>query len=144
MNALLAEKEPSHTRADQKLDILVIDDNVDLLDLVCTMLELEGHSVRAASRGEDGIAAANDRPPDVLLSDLGLPGMSGCEVAQRLRENDKTRSIRLIALSGYSDLQEQERAKRAGFEFFFAKPIAWDELRRFLHGKATEPLAQEG
>lgn len=116
----------------KNLDILFIDDNEDMLELMRLLLEPQGHVVRTELAGEAGIRSATADPPDVLLSDLGLPDISGCDVARRLRANASTQSIRLIAVSGYSGEEVRERAEKAGFEELVCKPLCGQALQELL------------
>lgn len=107
--------------------VLVVDDNRDLLAVVSTILESEGFQVKGASNGPDAIAMANDWSPDLALLDIGLPGMSGFDVARSLR-SDLGKGLTLIALTGYGQESDVATAREAGFDAHLTKPFDIDEL----------------
>ena len=102
--------------------ILVIEDNPDLRNGLKSLLEQVGHEVLASSDGEDGVAKALDRRPDVILVDIGLPKLDGYKVAERLRPA-LSDEVMLVAVSGYGSEQDRLRAFAAGFDFHLTKPI---------------------
>jgi two-component system CheB/CheR fusion protein len=112
--------------------VLVIEDNVDAADTLRDLLELKGHEVRVAHDGPGGIAAARAFHPEVVLCDLGLPGMSGYEVARALRvEHDVTGAL-LVALSGYALPENRQWSSEAGFTHHIAKPATLEELEQVI------------
>ena len=120
--AVEAPAEParaSYASLPQK--ILVVDDNADACEMLRSALVLAGHSVAVAGNGPDGIAIAAWFLPDIGVLDIGLPGMNGYELAQRLRSLHS--GIRLIALTGYSQTADVDAAAAAGFEAHCAKPV---------------------
>ncbi|WP_318653880.1 response regulator [Anaeromyxobacter oryzae] len=110
------------------MNVLVVEDNVDAAQTIAEVLELEGHRVHVATDGRSGLARARELRPDVILCDLGLPDLDGCEVARRLRADVALRSIRLVALSGYAQPEDRRRAREAGFDAHLAKPVSVAEL----------------
>jgi signal transduction histidine kinase len=102
--------------------VLVIDDNVDVAEMLATYLQHIGHHVMQAHDGRGGLDAAVQHEPDVIVCDLGLPGMNGYEVARRLRELPQLRSALLIAVSGYGDAADRNRSSSAGFSHHLTKP----------------------
>ncbi|MEY4711126.1 MAG: hypothetical protein RIS88_576 [Pseudomonadota bacterium] len=127
--ALAAETAPGPLR------ILVIEDNVDAAQSLGDLLTLIGHAVRLAFDGESGVQAAQAERPDVVISDIGLPGaLDGYAVAARLRALPQLAGIRLIALSGYADAGARERAREAGFDAHIAKPADLGQLEVALRG----------
>jgi CheY-like chemotaxis protein len=118
------------------LRLLIVDDNEDLANgLAMYLTEKSGHEVRVAHTGESGIETARDFKPDAVLLDIGLPDIDGYEVARRLRAHGDLDDVRLIGLSGFSSAADKKRAKRAGFDRYFVKPIAFDKLNDVLAGK---------
>ena len=112
-----------------KSRVLIIEDNVDAAESLRDLIEiLGGHEVRVAHDGEEGIAAARERAPDVILCDIGLLVIDGYEVARRMRANGIAPGARLVALSGYASAEDIDRAIRAGFDFHVAKPAAIDKV----------------
>ncbi len=123
---------PEHTRvpASRRRHVGVIEDNADALDALHKMLELDGHSVWCASDGVSGLASLLERRPEVAVVDIGLPGLTGLEVAKRSRAAGY--AGRMIALSGYGQDNVGEQALAAGFDAYLVKPIDADQLRRML------------
>ena len=116
--------------------VLVIEDNHDVAETLQDVLLLMGHDVRVAFDGPSGIEAAVKFHPDVVLCDIGLPGMDGYEVARRLRADDTLRGVLLVALSGYGQPEDRKRAAEAGFARHVAKPPTVEVLRSALTGAA--------
>jgi PAS domain S-box-containing protein len=112
--------------------ILVIEDNLDAGETLAEILELEGHRVRVARDGRSGLDLARELHPDVVLCDIGLPDIDGYEVARTLRRDDALRATRLIALSGYAQPEDRQRARDAGFDAHIAKPPDVDKLMSVL------------
>jgi len=127
------EATPVPTRLPQlKRKILIIEDNLDAAQTLATALDLEGHEVRIARDGTTGVAMAREMSPDVVLCDIGLPDFDGYAVARALRAEKTLRSTRLIALTGYAQPEDKERAKEAGFDAHLAKPTPIDEVTMAL------------
>ncbi len=117
----------------EALRILVIEDNVDAAQSLADLLTLLGHQVHVAFDGERGVQTAQSERPDVVISDIGLPGaLDGYAVAARLRALPECEGVRLIALSGYVDAQARERTRRAGFDAHIAKPADLQALEAAL------------
>ena len=111
--------------------VLVVDDNVDAADSLAELVQLFGHSTEVAYDGPTALAKAQANPPDVVLCDIGLPGMSGYDVARELRAK-RSSGMRLIAVSGYAQPEDLERAAEAGFDHHVAKPPDPDLIERLL------------
>lgn len=109
--------------------VLIVDDNADAARTLADLLEMEGHTTRIAQDGRAAIAMARERVPDVVVCDIGLPGMDGYAVARALREHPPLQATRLIALSGYAQPTDQQRSLASGFHAHLAKP---PELHRLL------------
>ncbi len=112
--------------------ILLIDDNESLCDVLCSVFELIGHQAVAAHTGTNGIAEAKKTRPDIIFCDIGLPGLSGYEVAKILKADEELKSTFLIALTGYTGSEEIERTKAAGFDLHLAKPVDMALLSKIL------------
>lgn len=112
--------------------ILVIDDHRDSADALKRLLGLFGNEVEVAYDGPRGIELAHRFRPDVLICDIGLPGMDGFEVARQLGGHPETESIRLIALTGYGDDDTIRAAREAGFRHHLTKPVQTEILERLL------------
>jgi len=108
--------------------ILVVDDNHDAAEATKVLLELAGHEVKMVGDGNEALASAPVFAPDVVLLDIGLPMMDGYQVARRLREAAETRASCLIALTGYGQPADRERARAAGFDHHLTKPADPDAL----------------
>jgi signal transduction histidine kinase len=112
--------------------ILVVDDNPDAAQSLATLLELQGHEVRLAHDGPSALEAAQAFQPRVVLLDIGLPGMSGHEVARRLRDQQILKNGMLIAMTGYGQDEDRRRSYEAGFTCHLVKPVDPQELFRLL------------
>jgi len=115
-----------------RLRVLVVEDNHDGRESLRDLLELWGHEVETAANGPDGVDAALDSLPDVALVDIGLPGLDGNEVAQRIRAALDGDTMVLIAMTGYGQPEDRRRALQAGFDAYLVKPVDPDELARTL------------
>jgi PAS domain S-box-containing protein len=121
-------------KRDRRRRVLVIEDNVDGADSLREVLRLQGHEVAVAYDGPTGIATAREFHPEVVLCDIGLPGMDGYEVARAFRADEALRGAQLVALSGYALAEDLQRAAEAGFERHLAKPPSLEKLRELLQG----------
>ncbi|MET3513923.1 signal transduction histidine kinase/ActR/RegA family two-component response regulator [Pseudacidovorax sp. 1753] len=119
-----APAEPSLVlgQAPRVLSVLVVDDNQDAADSLASWLELEGHAVRVAYSAEAALEALLQQASDAAIVDIGLPGLSGHELASRLRAQPRTAHMALIALTGYGREADRSKALAAGFDDHFAKP----------------------
>jgi PAS domain S-box-containing protein len=114
------------------LRILIVEDNADAAEGLQALLAREGHQVRLAGEALEALAIASTFAPDVVLSDLGLPGIDGYELAARLRASPSSAAALLVAISGYGRDEDKERAAKAGFDEHFIKPLDIDRLRSLL------------
>ncbi len=134
----IAETENTKNRASdtnhQTLRILVVDDNADIRNAISNILSHEGYEIKSTHDGAQAIKISKTFKPDAALIDIGLPGISGYKVAQILREryNNQRRKIKLIAFTGYGQEKDKIKAKEAGFDAHFTKPVNIDHLIRFL------------
>ena len=112
--------------------VLIIEDNLDAAESLREALELGEHEVEVASNGPDGIERARSFHPDVVICDIGLPGMDGYDVARAVRHDPGLQSVWLVALSGYALPEDLERASEAGFQQHLAKPPSVEALERVL------------
>jgi len=101
--------------------VVLIDDSVDSVEALSMLLELEGHAVRVAYDGCAGLALIEADCPDVVLCDIGLPGMNGFQVAQAARRMDRVPL--LVAITGHDQAEEPGRTARAGFDHYLVKPV---------------------
>ena len=107
--------------------VLLVDDNLDAANGLATLLGLLGHEVEVVHDGPTALAAARTNTPDVALVDIGLPGMDGYAVAQRMRERSG-KKVMLVALTGYGGEEDRKRAQAAGFDHHLVKPVDLDAL----------------
>lgn len=123
--------------------ILIVDDYPDALDIWAFYLRTMGYQVSTASDGVSALNQAEQLLPDLVVLDLELPGLSGFDVATRLRSNPDTRDIPLIAATGYSHLSQLDRARDAGFDQIVVKPLDPDalikEIERLLESHPPVP-----
>jgi PAS domain S-box-containing protein len=112
--------------------ILVVDDNADAADSLKLLLELDGHQVESALSSAEALARVHSFKPEIVLLDIGLPDTDGYEVARRIRAMPALAGMRLIALTGYGQAEDKERAKASGFDDHLIKPVDYSALQRAL------------
>ncbi len=115
--------------------VLIIEDHADGRDMLRGLLEFWGHQVAVAEDGPQGIAQARAGRPEVVLIDIGLPGLNGYEVARHLRDLPGGHNLLLIAMTGYGQAEDRRRARAAGFDIHLVKPVQLDQLEDILAGK---------
>jgi len=114
--------------------ILVIEDNSDSAEVLQTFLEINGHRIIVKNNGAEGLEAARQTKPDVVICDISLSGeMDGYDVAEEIRRRDELRSIFLIALSGFGRPEDKEKSKIAGFDEHLTKPTDFDALIELIN-----------
>ncbi len=119
--------------------ILVVDDSLDQARCLGKLLELRGHEVRLAFDGPAALQKAADFVPDVALVDIGLPGMSGYEVASRLRAQPRLCHVLLVAQTGWGQEEDRQRSQKAGFDYHLVKPVDPETLYEILRMVGTRP-----
>ncbi len=112
--------------------VLIVEDNADSRETLHDLLRLWGHCVEVAEDGAEGVRKAIASQPEVAIVDIGLPGISGYDVAQEVRKNSDPQRIFLIALTGYGQPEDRRRALEAGFDAHLLKPVDLDKLSRLL------------
>jgi two-component system CheB/CheR fusion protein len=122
--------------------ILVVDDNVDSAESIGLLLELNAHHVRLAHDGPTALEVATSFRPEVIVLDIGLPGMDGYEVARRLRSGSATRDVLLIALTGYGQAEDRLRSHAAGFDHHLVKPVDTDLLQDLIASQRSSTAEQ--
>ena len=113
--------------------VLIIEDNADTAESLRLLLQLMGHNAAVAHTGETGIEAARRLKPDVVLCDIGLPGMDGYAVASHLRDDEAMSKAFLVAVTGYGQDDDQRRARDAGFDLHLTKPADPNAIERLLN-----------
>jgi signal transduction histidine kinase/ActR/RegA family two-component response regulator len=126
---------------EQAARVLVVDDNADAAESMGMVLDMLGLPHRIAFDGESALALAGDFQPDVVLLDIGMPGMDGYEVARRLRAVPHHRDTVLIALTGWSQPQDRQRSREAGFDHHLSKPVDIGALQGLLESAQPAPAA---
>jgi CheY-like chemotaxis protein len=116
----------------KRLRVCVVEDITAVAWMMRKLLETLGHEVMMAPDGERGIELILERCPDVVFLDIGLPGLNGYEVAEHIRSDPRCREITLVALTGYGQPDERQRAFDAGFKYHFVKPISLASLQACL------------
>jgi two-component system CheB/CheR fusion protein len=126
----------SHAR--RPLRILIVDDNRDAAETMAMLIQAIGHEARMVHEGSAAAKAARSYAPDLVLLDIGLPGMDGYQVARQFKGYDDLRHIRLAAATGYGQDQDRKRAVEAGFDEFLVKPISFESLQKLI-GRLGDP-----
>ena len=129
--SLLATPEIAETE-DHEHKILIVEDNMDAADSLAEMLEIWGQRVCVVYDGLTALGTALDFHPDIVLLDIGLPGINGYEVARRLRRERDLNGVFIVALTGYGQEEDRRQAMEAGFDRHFTKPVDLDVLHTLL------------
>jgi len=114
------------------LRVLVVDDNKDTAQTLAMLVKASGHDVRTAHDGPTAVEAALDYRPNVVVLDIGLPGFDGYEVAKRLRQQPVLQNVVLIAVTGYGQESDRQRAQEAGFDQHLIKPAHIEQVQKIL------------
>jgi CheY-like chemotaxis protein len=126
------DRPPAKASAARRMRILVADDNRDAAASLATLLELDGHEVAVVHDGEAALASAAAWKPHVALLDIGMPNRNGYEVAQHIRAAAWGQAMKLVAVTGWGQAEDKRRAREAGFDRHFTKPLDLDALGAFL------------
>ncbi|RYX95721.1 MAG: hybrid sensor histidine kinase/response regulator [Comamonadaceae bacterium] len=121
---------------EQMKKILVVDDNVDAADTLEALLAMDGFEVRTVYDGLAAVAAAAEGKPDVVVMDIGMPGMDGYDAARKIRQQAGGDAMVLIALTGWGQTTDRTRASEAGFNHHLVKPVDYDQLIRCLRAES--------
>jgi CheY-like chemotaxis protein len=116
----------------ERMRVVIVEDNRAVADSMCQLLDLFGYEVRVAYTGPDGVQVAAEWAPDVVLCDIGLPGLDGYGVACALRRHQATANARLIAITAYGSDEARCRCREVGFEQHFVKPVDPEQLLQCL------------
>jgi signal transduction histidine kinase len=127
-----AEMRESATAGNGELKILVADDNRDAADSMTMILKLNGHEVSVAYSGEEALRIARETTPKVMILDIGMPGLSGYEVAAAVRREPWGAQILLLAVTGWGQAGDKDRARAAGFDYHLTKPVDLDQVERLM------------
>ena len=131
-----AEPAPASARIEarpgRRKRVLIVDDNADVADSLAALVGILGHDASVLHDGRDALRVAPAAPPDVVLLDIGMPGMDGFEVARRLRSFPELASTRIVACTGYGREDDIRKIREAGFERHFTKPVGAAQLETLL------------
>ena len=132
--AALAPAAPllSPAPAGASLQVLVVDDNVDAADALQTLFQLDGHRAEVAYDGQQALAAISRNWPQLIVMDLGMPGMDGYETARQIRALANGRATLMIALTGWGQGDARQRAQEAGFDHHLTKPVDFETMKALL------------
>jgi CheY-like chemotaxis protein len=126
----LAQQDSGESTPRRRL--LVVDDNRDAAESMSMLLQMWGHDVVFAYDGPSALETAEQWQPEAVFLDIGLPGMDGYQVAERLRELPHAKGAVLIAITGYGQDDDRLRSQRAGIDHHLVKPVAPDALRSLI------------
>jgi CheY-like chemotaxis protein len=112
--------------------VLVVDDDWDAALILSTLLDATGNKSRIAHDGLAAITAADEFDPDLILMDIAMPGLDGCEATRRIRAKPWGRDVTIVALTGWRRDDVREWAKEAGFDYYFVKPVDFAKLQEVL------------
>jgi len=113
---------------DKSLRVLLVDDQDDVLNMMHLLMQRQPYAVATANSGSKALEVAADFAPHIVVSDIGMPEMDGYEMMSNLRRMNQISPFKAIALTGYEDSAQGERAAAAGFDVHLTKPVNWDEL----------------
>jgi PAS domain S-box-containing protein len=139
--ATMQDQQPEAT-ADQPAPswrVLVVEDNLDAAESIALLMRMSSHDVRVAHSGPAGLEAAVEYRPNVVLLDIGLPGMNGYEVARHLRQHAELKGVKLIAMTGYGRESDRQRSQEAGFDHHLVKPVNPLRVLELLATLTTQP-----
>ena len=123
---------PSLPAGAARARILLVDDNVDATRIMRIMLELDGHEVQVLNEGAGAVAAVRALHPDLVLLDIGMPGMDGYEVARQLRADGGPATPMLVAVTGFGLAGDTRRSLEAGFDHHLTKPVEREALQALI------------
>jgi PAS domain S-box-containing protein len=123
----------------RSLRVLVVDDNVDMVESLAMLVKSQGHDVRASRDGSATLQAALDYRPEVILLDIGLPGLDGYQVAEQIRKQAALRGVVLVALTGYGQEADRQRSLEAGFDHHLVKPMDFSKLQKIFEIVSGSP-----
>jgi CheY-like chemotaxis protein len=126
------QAEPQEAPPPAPLRVLVVDDNVDSAETIGFVLARMGHQARTVYDGARALAEADAFRPDVILLDIGLPGMNGHEVARGIRQTPWGGTTTIIAVSGWGEAADKQESRAAGFDHHVVKPLDYDGVKKLL------------
>ena len=133
------EPTPPGGQSAKSSRVLIVDDNVDAAQGLARLLKRIGHDVKVAHGGHEAIEVGLAHRPEIVLLDIGLPGMDGYQVAAHLRGVASVKDALIIAVSGYGQEQDRIRSREAGFDHHLVKPVDYDDLLSLLDRTSIVP-----
>ena len=124
--------------------VLIVDDNTDAADSLALLLKFEGHETHVAYSGEEALASIESFKPDIALLDIGLPDTNGYDLARQIRKMPQSKALRLIALTGYGQKEDQQRTRAAGFDGHLVKPVTLSALVHAISGGPQDGPGNHG
>lgn len=140
VHAMRQQNAPAVTAAAALRRVLVVDDNADAADSLGLLLKSLGHETRVVHDGHDALEVAAQFRPDIVLLDIGMPGLDGYEVAKRLRALDRDHDVRIIAVTGWGQEADRRKSQEAGFDLHLVKPVNTHDLARALNERSGSTL----
>ena len=124
------------TKDHVRLRVLIVDDNLDAAESLATILRLQGYDVMSASNGHEALRIAESARPEVVILDIGLPGLDGYEVARQIRRQPWGAAMLLVAVSGWGQPEDKRRSAEAGLSHHLVKPVNPVDIEQLLadHG----------
>ena len=126
----------------RKIQVLVVDDNQDAADSLAALLDIDGFDARAVYDGAAAIVVAAEAPPDMIIMDLGMPGMDGYETARAIRQQPGAERILLLALTGWGQSDARRRTAEAGFDHHLVKPVELEQIIRLAGARQNREQVQ--
>lgn len=123
--------------------VLIIDDNVDAAETLAMLIELSGHSIAVANDGPSGLALAESFNPEIIFLDIGMPRVSGYDIAIAMRQMPHLANVVIVAVTGWSDEQAKSMAAAAGFDCHLSKPVHHDVIMRLVDASDSTSIAAE-
>jgi PAS domain S-box-containing protein len=133
-----AQERAERETAAPRRRVLVIDDNSDAAHALRFLLEQDGHDVRVATESLTGLELAREFRPDFLLLDIGLPKMSGYDIARSVRSDPQLSGVRIVAVTGYGEVYDRARSAEAGFDHHLVKPVEYSALQELFRAYAED------
>jgi signal transduction histidine kinase/ActR/RegA family two-component response regulator len=126
----------------RKMQVLVVDDNQDAADSLAALLEIDGFDAHAVYDGASAIQLAAEQAPDMIIMDLGMPGMDGYETARAIRQRPGAERILMVALTGWGQNDARRRTGEAGFDYHLVKPVELEQLVRLAGARQNREQVQ--
>ena len=123
----------SNNYAMTKIEVLIIEDNAEILENIAELLELEGFNIKTASCGEDGLQMAFSQIPDMIISDIMMPGVDGYQLLKEINKNPDTNRIPFIFVTAKAEKSERKEGLKLGADAYIIKPFKTEDLIRMIY-----------